>query len=57
MKYLDYESLMELAKKNYNNGGAATFECVDETAFQMFFSELTVTDALEMFERDREMGL
>ena len=56
MKALTYEELMQLAKEHYNEGGDATYECWDESAFNEYvemFGPMTKKAALEMFRLDK----
>ena len=55
-KGLSYEELMDLALKNYDKGGDATYECWDEKTFNMYvemFGPMTEKYALDMFRRDK----
>ena len=57
-KNLTYEELMELAKKNYNNGGDGVYECWDEMTFDFYvkeFGPLTEKKALAMFGLEKEL--
>lgn len=54
-KALTYEELMEYAKKHYNRGGDATYECWDEKTFNEYvemFGPITKRKALQMFRLD-----
>lgn len=54
-KPLSYEELMDLALQHYNEGGDATFECVDRWQFDKHVEELgpiTTRIALQIFHDD-----
>lgn len=53
-RYLTYQELMDLAKEHYEEGGHATFECIDEKMFNENeeYHTLTKEKALEMFKFD-----
>lgn len=57
-KALNFEELMEYAKKHYNRGGDATYECWDERTFNDYveeFGPITKSKALQMFKLDYEI--
>lgn len=57
-KGLTYEELMEYAKKHYNKGGDATYECWDERTYNDYvnmFGAITKRKALAMFKLDYEI--
>lgn len=57
-KYLTYDELMKLALENYEQGGADTYECIDEKTFntsEAHFNKMTKADALKMFARDLDI--
>ena len=47
--YLTYDELMAFALKHYNEGGDATYECLDEATFNEHYAHFTEEDALKMF--------
>ena len=47
--YLTYEELRALALKHYNEGGDATYECLDEKTFNEdpYYQTMTEEDAIK----------
>jgi len=61
-KAMNYEELIEYARKHYNRGGDSVYECWDERTFNEYvkeFGPITKRDALGIFktcyDRDREL--
>lgn len=57
-KALTYEEFIEYARKHYDRGGDAYFECWDRRTFDEYvrlFGPVTKRKALEMFRFDRAM--
>lgn len=57
-KGLTYEELMEYAKKHYNRGGDATYECWGRKDYEEWckaFGPMTKSEALAMFRRDYDI--
>lgn len=55
--YLTYEELRALALKHYNEGGDATYECLDEKTFNEdpYYQTMTEEDAIKSFHLDAEI--